>query len=602
MIFNGHRILALTLTASIALLLCCGSRSRQINVLLIGIDTLRPDHLGCYGYHRDTSPAIDDLAKQGVLFKNTISQSPWTLPSFATVFTSLYPSQHGAMTTVTSIRSTIPTLATILKERGYATGAVINAAVLRSEFGLNRGFDFYDPTPPEGRLADGTTVKTLEWVDAHKGSPFFMFAHYFDPHEPYAPPPPFDTLFTGAYRGRIGNSFVLHDHFPNVKGTHFDDMRSLTSDDWDRIQALYDGEIAFADRAVGQLLKGLDDRGLRRNTLVIFLSDHGEEFFEHEGFGHGHALYGEVIRVPLIFVLPEEIPQGVAFDRQVRLADVMPTILDLMSITPDIHMEGTSLAPLITGKGSIARADGTLFPTEIAYSEGLLRGSERKAVTAHPWKLVYDLSTTAEKLYNLEEDPGEYANLMVDRPDALPLLQDMIYGALFSLSDTWYVEMAGTRQGQTFDIRISVEKEPSIGHIPLYRFLDESGHIVDLDLATLSTTGAGLSIEGLRLHEPLTLAFKAEAPPRVPVTFDIRIDGEPDLERTYVGEALANPHEMPFARTAARRAARSVAEPSRRPSPPYCLIWHSRSAYTGKTTAQIDPATRRELKALGYIQ
>ncbi len=184
------RPLKSALVVLVALLVACGADDRPLNVLIIGVDTLRPDHLGCYGYHRDTSPAIDELANESTLFENAISQSPWTLPSFGSIFTSLYPSQHGAMSAVSKMRETFPTLATILSDKGYATGAIVNASVLKHEYGINRGFEHYDPAPLEGRNADGTTRDALAWVDNNPGRPFLLFAHYFDPHEPYAPPPP----------------------------------------------------------------------------------------------------------------------------------------------------------------------------------------------------------------------------------------------------------------------------------------------------------------------------------------------------------------------------------------------------------------------------
>lgn len=141
-------------------LFSCGTEDEPLNVIVVGIDTLRPDHLRCYGYERETSPNIDEFARGGVLFENTVSQAPWTAPSFATIFTSLYPSQHGSMEIQSKVKESVPTLATMLKEQGYATGAIINAAALKPEFGLSRGFDYYYTTPSEGRIGDGTTRRT----------------------------------------------------------------------------------------------------------------------------------------------------------------------------------------------------------------------------------------------------------------------------------------------------------------------------------------------------------------------------------------------------------------------------------------------------------
>jgi arylsulfatase A-like enzyme len=587
----------------IAAALCCGSGDRPLNVLVIGIDTLRSDHLGCYGYGRDTSPAIDGLAGQGVLFENTVSQSPWTLPSFGTVFTSLYPNQHGAMTIVTRMRSSIPTLATVLHERDYATGAVVNASVLNPEFGMDLGFDFYDPTPPEGRRADEVTNDVLEWIDLNKSRPFLMFAHYYDPHEPYAPPPPYDERFDPDYTGRIGNSFVLHDHFPGVVSTQFDDLRALTPQDWDHIRALYDGEIAFTDAAVGRLLKGLEDLGLRDNTLIVLLSDHGEEFFEHEGFGHGHSLYGEVIRVPLMFSLPGTIGRGQVVSRQVRLVDVMPTILETLGIETDLHLEGTSLLPLMTGRARVASYPGTLFTPEVAYTEGLLHGPEKKGITSTPWKLVYDFRSRDEMLFNLDEDPAEQRNLLESRPEALSLLEGMLFTTIFSTSKSWHIEMAGSDEGNTFDATVKVGDEYSIGRIFLYKVIDSDGRIVDVDPPpVINEAGSALRIKGLRTRGTIRLAVGATGPAALPVRFDLRIDGTAATQRTFIGESLRNPTEMPFAAKWKRVTTESPGGPTPRPDRPYFLVWHSVPGYTGDTAVKMDDRTRRELRALGYIQ
>jgi hypothetical protein len=206
--------------------------------VIIGVDTLRPDHLGCYGYDRKASPNIDDLAGQGVLFEHVVAPSPWTLPSFATVFTSLHPTQHGADGQRSAVRDNVPTLASILKANGYATGAIINAPFLKGHYKVNRGFDFYYMTPPEGRAADGTTRDALEWIDENMGGPFFMFAHYFDPHIPYGPPPPYDTLFDPDYAGRIKSPYNPPG-LPRFRNSGFTDMESLSEADWNHIRSLY---------------------------------------------------------------------------------------------------------------------------------------------------------------------------------------------------------------------------------------------------------------------------------------------------------------------------------------------------------------------------
>ena len=593
---------ALVLLTALIAVVSCGGRDEPLNVIIIGVDTLRPDHLMCYGYNRDTGPAIDRLAAEGVLFENVISQSPWTSPSFASVFTSLYPTQTGLVSVGTTMRTTFPTLGSVLKENGYATGAIINAAVLKPEFGTARGFDYYYTTPRKGRLADGTTRDALAWIDSVPGEPFFLFAHYYDPHEPYAPPPPYDNFFEEDYSGPIGNTFVLHDHFPDVKGMNFGPLGVLSDADWNHIRTLYDGEIRFTDEAIGGLLEGLRERGMAENTLVVLLSDHGEEFFEHEGFGHGHELYGEVIRVPLILYLPDVLPRNVRVKRQVRLIDVMPTVLEVLGIENGEHMEGESLLALLGGGPGGAPAGGRMFDSGAAYTEGMLRGPDKKSVTASPWKITYNVETMEEMLFNIDRDPGERENLAATEAAPRAAMEDILFNAMFDISDTWYIEMNGGGEPHRFDIGLSSERQPGIGRVYLYKALDAGGRVHDIEnLVTPGRQVHNLRIEDLKVTDRLTLAVKA-GPDNMPVHFDLKIDGSPAAGKTYLGPSLANLGHMPFTQRANKPKLKSRGVPEERPSPPYFLIWLTESKYRGETAIEINDETKKELRAIGYIQ
>ncbi len=591
------------LMAACLLVLACGRDNGPTNVLLIGVDTLRPDHLGCYGYMRNTSPNIDRLAGQGVLLENTISQCPWTLPSFASVLTSLYPTQHGAGINMNRLRSTFPTLADILSDNGYLTCGIVNVSVLSPEFGVDRGFDHYDAPPPAvKRIAGEVTRDALEWIVLHKREPFFMFVHYFDPHLAYSPPAPYDTIFDPDYEGRIGRSFD-RDKYLEMKEDLFRNEGEQTAADWDHIRALYDGEIAFTDEAIGDLLQGLEELGLKDKTLIVFLSDHGEEFFEHKGYGHGHTLFKEVIKVPLIFSLPGVLPEGARPSGQARLVDVMPTILDLLDVDVDGRFEGRSLLPWLTGEGPGAAVGGGMFPPEVAYSEGLRRGGERKSLTTHQWKIIYDVADEKELLLNLEQDPGEMNNLAGENQDSQALLESMLFKSMFAMSETWYVEMAGGETSHTFDLSAVVRRRCGIGKIYMYKLLDDRQRIVEShDVASITEQHSALEIRGLRTAKPVVLAFKAEIPVGVPVTFHVSMDGKPVPDRTYLGESLKHPLEMPFARTARRVKAGSSAGPASRPAPPYCLIWHCENEYGAEVPSVLEEDTRKDLRALGYIQ
>lgn len=583
------------------LALCCGGKPQNINVIIIGVDTLRSDHLGCYGYARETSPNIDALAARGVLCERCTSQAPWTLPSFATVFTSLYPTQHGAHVVGSKLRSSFSTLAEILKEHGYATGAVVNAPALKPATGANRGFDTYHMTPLDGRDAAGTTRDALTWLDSIGDSTFFAFVHYFDPHLSYSPPPPYDKRFATNYQGRIGYSFNM-EGFSRVRDTLFVQMRDLTEGDWARIVDLYDGEIAFTDSAIADFLRGLDQRNLRDNTLVVFLSDHGEEFFEHGGFEHGHSLYDELLHVPLLFSLPERIPAGVRLSRAVRLLDVAPTILDFLAIEPPSHFEGVSLRPILEGKGQYEEAGGSVLPHDAAYAEWLMHLRQQKCVVVYPWKLVHELGTENQMLFNLAEDPGEMQNLIVERQDQAASMENLVFQAMFGMGDTWYVEMTAGDERKVFDVEILAKKGLMPGNIYAYRLLDRNGRIVDPEGSlSVSESHSRLQLDDFSFKGSLTLAFKFH-PPDIPVEFNLKIDGHPVMESTFLGETVQAADNMPFSARSRRELVNSPGRPDARQEPPYYLVWYEASDYRGDTRIKLDEETKKELRALGYIQ
>jgi hypothetical protein len=428
-----------------------------------------------------------------------------------------------------------------------------------------------------------------------------MFAHYFDPHLAYSPPAPYDSLYFPDYEGRIGRSFNL-EGFSRVRDSMFVQMRELDDADREQIVALYDGEIAFTDSAVGELLRGLDERGLSGNTLLVLLSDHGEEFFEHGGFEHGHTLYDELLHVPLILSLPGALPEGVGLKRQVRLLDVTPTVLDIAGIPLEPHFEGVSLEPVLTGKGSPSPLGSDLLPAEAAYAEAMMHVSEQKCLSVYPWKLISTLRTRTHQLYDLSEDPGEMVDLSKLAPGPLSDLENTMYGALFGISDTWYIEL-GTGDGtRTFDISIKAERGMMPGSITAHKILDASGRIAhDQEPFELLSSGAGLRLESFRLKGKATLAFKAE-PERVPVEFDILIDGEPATEATFLGGDLIKPAGIPFVLKARRTKAASAGRPAGEISLPYALVWLEKSGYAGNTLLKLDEETKRELRSLGYIQ
>ncbi|MCP4592697.1 MAG: sulfatase [bacterium] len=327
---------------------------RQPNVLMIVVDTLRADKLGCYGSPLGLTPQIDAFAAGGTRFETTYAHAPWTLPSFASLLTSTYPVEHGAGGQVgrwRPLRGSARTLAECFRDAGYATGAVVNVDFLTQPFGMNQGYaaadyDFHAPSDNVNmRDATATTSAALGWLGRRDDRPFFMMVHYFDPHVVYAPPATFRRKFASP-EDREGSNWVF--------GTRGDMMglrrgtRRLEPEIIRRVEKLYDGEVAYADQQIGRLLAELNKLGLADSTIVMITADHGEEFLDHGGFEHGHTLYDELLRVPLIMCYPPRLPRGTVV-APVGQIDVAPTLCALAGIDPEPSFAGRSLLPLVDG-------------------------------------------------------------------------------------------------------------------------------------------------------------------------------------------------------------------------------------------------------------
>ncbi len=306
------------------------------NILLISIDSLRRDHVSAYGYQRPTTPRIDALAREGVLFDMAIAPTSWTLPSHVSLLTSLPARLHGVRDIRQRFGRDVVTLAEVLSEAGYATAGFIAGSFLSATHGFSQGFDVYDDYTilERDRGEDGghiTSPRSIaavrRWLDGRgrqeERRPFFVFLHMWDVHYEYLPPPPYDKMFDPDYEGDIGEYGLLRDSRIN---------KNMPARDLEHIEALYDGEIRYTDEHLGQLFDLLRQRGLFDDTITVVTSDHGDEFFEHGGKGHAETLYDEVLRVPLVMRYPKGIPAGRVVDRQVRLMDVAPTLLEMAGV------------------------------------------------------------------------------------------------------------------------------------------------------------------------------------------------------------------------------------------------------------------------------
>lgn len=354
---------------------------QPLHLLLVTIDTLRADRLGCYGYASIETPHLDRLAARGVLFEDAVSHSPLTPPSHASIFTGLYPPGHGVRDIGGfALAEQEQTLAEILAERGWYTGALVASPVLSRVFGLDQGFASYDDRFPRSagqdrashryRPAREMVDRALHWLDRRpRERPFFLWLHLYDPHAPYHPPSPFRERYSGRP---------------------------------------YDGEIAYSDLEVGRLLQRLEAEGLEGDTLVTVLSDHGESLGEHGEQAHGVFLYDSTLKIPWILAGPG-IPSGGRIRSQARTIDLLPTLLELLGIPRPPHLQGTSLVPAFTGR----RVDTTYSYAETLFPRIHMGWAELRAVRSQRWKYV---RAPRPELYDLAADPGETVNLVERYP------------------------------------------------------------------------------------------------------------------------------------------------------------------------------------------
>ncbi len=364
-------------------------RAGNTPVLLITVDTLRADRLGCYGARGVATPAMDSLAAEGVRFANAYAQVPITLPSHAVILSGTYPMYNGVRDfTGSGISPSVGLIAEAFKRQGYATAAFVSAFVLDSTWGFGRGFDTYDDhfdprqfeTSNPGniqRRADETIDRLLDWLRTHGTGatgkqPFFIWLHLFDPHSDYNPPEPYRTRYAGR---------------------------------------LYDGEVAYADSQLARLFEFLRKAGLYDRTLTVLLSDHGESLGEHGEQEHGFFVYNSTLRVPMIIKLPGRGALPRVVERPVGTIDVAPTLLDLLGLRDALsrQFQGVSLASLILGKG--APSERPVY-SESCYPQNSFGWAPLRSLATHRFRFI---EAPRAEIYDLTTDAGETRNLMDQR-------------------------------------------------------------------------------------------------------------------------------------------------------------------------------------------
>jgi arylsulfatase A-like enzyme len=418
------------------------------NVVIVLIDTLRQDRLGAYGYERrPTSPQLDALARESVVFDQAQSAAPWTLPSIVSAFTSTWPTEHGVLATGQQLPDELVPLAERMHRLGYRTAAFIANPHAGAGSRMHRGYERVVTSVFE---VDRPAV--ARWLDEVGTSPFLLYLHSVEPHHPYAaplryytklgvqPPPDHDALIEGARRyieliqvgggrDRIRAQRALGEQ-PGV-------LAGLAPRRGE-LDVIYDACVAWADDNAGAVVSLLRERGLLERSVVVVMADHGEEIFDHGRLLHGQSVHAELTRVPLWFRLPGAVRAGTRVAAPVTLVDLVPTLLDLLGMEAELRdpaLRGRSLRPLIAGEaeeGGEPRVASIRIEREFGFAGPPETGKVNIAVVEGPWKGIWNLEVGRFELYRTDEDPGEARDRAEDEPEVVARLQ--------AAARAWYLD------------------------------------------------------------------------------------------------------------------------------------------------------------------
>jgi arylsulfatase A-like enzyme len=414
--------------------------ANEMNFVLITLDTTRADHLGCYGYSKNTTPFLDSLAQKGVLFENAYANATWTLPSHTSLFTGMMPSVHGVGYSNFFVSPSVKTIAESLQQKGYTSAAFIGGPFLVSAFNINQGFDFYDEhLDPHSelkrltlfRLISKITGKQLWHTDGQRRGaeinqevssylkwvvnrqPFFLFINYFDAHEPYDPPQEIrdEMKIHTTMKGNI-RFYPLNKQ--NGIACHAD-KTPLTESEFQQLRDLYDGELRYQDQQLQALWKMLEEAGVASKTILIIASDHGETIGEHQFLDHGHNLYQEQVHVPLLFYNSGLFSGGRKITEKVQLIDIYPTLLEFVGLKPDSGIQGHSLIPGLRSNK---------FPVRPVLSEIDIDSHPRFAAFKRSQRMILedslkyiDSSNRQNHLFDLQTDPAEMIDQQNNHPE-----------------------------------------------------------------------------------------------------------------------------------------------------------------------------------------
>jgi arylsulfatase A-like enzyme len=397
------------------------------NIIILVIDCLRKDHVSCYGYNRETTPTIDSLAQTGWVFEQAYTNAAWTKPAIASVFTSLYPNIHGVVNPKNSLPDGLLTMAEMLKNAGYTTHFFNGGnSFIRKEFNFHQGFDTYHYRSLRSKTAVDITDDFLKQITNAPKAKFFAYLHYMDAHAPY------NKNEYNSYFTKNKNEYFQ----PGSDSSKVKTIRSLTQtntlaqEDKQYLIALYDGQIRFIDTNIKRIIAYLQQENLFKDTLFIITADHGEEFWEHSNFEHGHTLYNELIHIPLIIAGANTKQANI--QTPVSLIDLLPTVIEAAGVSADTStLQGRSLLHLIAQAEDAAQVP--IFATGTYYGDEkycLIKDNQKVILntgnTEKKFSLIGSSSEVEFELYDLSKDPAEKDNQIDDRPAIASQLKNIL--------------------------------------------------------------------------------------------------------------------------------------------------------------------------------
>lgn len=381
------------------------SAKSKPNIVLIVLDATRADHLSCYGYSRATTPHIDSLAEQGIMFKHAVAQSSWTRPSICSFVTSRYPEtlNLGVPHPPSKLSDYYVTMAEILKDNGYSTSAVVSNTNLDSLVNFNQGYDSFDDSNKEKDITSrSVTSLGIEQIRRLRDKRFFLTLHYMDPHFPYAMHKEFN--YAPNYRGKLSSTI-----------SNFQDFGKS---DLEYVKACYDSEISFTDEYIGRVIAALKAQGLFDNTMIIVMADHGDEFHEHGGYNHGHSLYQELLNVPCIVKLPGT-QKGRVVDGTFAMIDLLPSVLKFIDCyKPSYRMYGSAV-----DLNRLNRHDDKYVFSATDVAGPNFKPASIRSVQSGNYKFIRYLDRSTEMVFDLLKDPGEQHDLVAKNPEVFQKLK-----------------------------------------------------------------------------------------------------------------------------------------------------------------------------------